>query len=60
MSVICEDLTGHNPEYEENNDLQASNSTVVKGLSDEAAKVVYQMKRARTAGKRHSDQPLGS
>ncbi|XP_064199846.1 circularly permutated Ras protein 1 [Anguilla rostrata] len=60
MSVICEDLTGHNPEYEENNDLQASNSTVVKGLSDEAAKVVYQMKRARTAGKRQSDQPLGS
>ncbi|XP_061108328.1 circularly permutated Ras protein 1 isoform X2 [Conger conger] len=39
MSVICEDLTGHN-----------------EGLSDEAAKVVYQMKRASSAGK---SQPLG-
>ncbi|KAJ8382151.1 hypothetical protein SKAU_G00029290 [Synaphobranchus kaupii] len=59
MSVICDDLTGHSQENQENKDLEASNSPVVKGLSDEAAKVVYQMKRAKSVGKRHGGQPLG-
>ncbi|KAG9345809.1 hypothetical protein JZ751_008954 [Albula glossodonta] len=76
MSVICEDLTGQGQVFidgadtlhprqtdrknQESKDLVASKSSPVKGLSDEAAKVVYQMKRAKSVGgKRPKAQPMG-
>ncbi|KAI1888364.1 hypothetical protein AGOR_G00184240 [Albula goreensis] len=60
MSVICEDLTGQGQKNQESKELVASKSSPVKGLSDEAAKVVYQMKRAKSVGgKRPKAQPMG-
>ncbi|KAJ8392177.1 hypothetical protein AAFF_G00077450 [Aldrovandia affinis] len=60
MTMICEDLTGHSQENQVNKDLLASKSSPAKGLSDEAAKVVYQLKRAQSVGKKkHKAQVLG-
>ncbi|XP_036407320.1 circularly permutated Ras protein 1 [Megalops cyprinoides] len=60
MSVICDDLTGHSQRKQDTRELTASQSSPVKGLSDEAAKVVYQMKRAKSVGrKKQASQPLG-
>ncbi|XP_064881298.1 circularly permutated Ras protein 1-like [Oncorhynchus nerka] len=46
MTTICDDLITDSQGNSKINDLQASKSTPVNALSDEAAKVVYQMKRA--------------
>ncbi|KAJ8262605.1 hypothetical protein GJAV_G00168280 [Gymnothorax javanicus] len=59
MSVICDDLTGHTQEESGSKDLESSKPSLIKGLSDEAAKVVYQMKRARSMGKHRGGQSLG-
>ncbi|XP_031440669.1 circularly permutated Ras protein 1 isoform X2 [Clupea harengus] len=48
MSMICEDLTTDNKESRETKDLHDPPSSPVTDLSDEAAKVVYQMKRAKS------------
>ncbi|KAA0723045.1 Circularly permutated [Triplophysa tibetana] len=47
MSMICEDLTTVNQNKEEHEEPMKTSSTA--SLSDEAAKVVYQMKRAKSA-----------
>nr|XP_046176398.1 circularly permutated Ras protein 1-like [Oncorhynchus gorbuscha] len=46
MTTICDDLITDSQGNSKIDDLQASKSTPVNALSDEAAKVVYQMKRA--------------
>ncbi|KAL2079724.1 hypothetical protein ACEWY4_025468 [Coilia grayii] len=48
MSTICEDLTTDKKETKETRSLQDHPSSSVTDLSDEAANVVYQMKRARS------------
>ncbi|XP_048826988.1 LOW QUALITY PROTEIN: circularly permutated Ras protein 1 [Brienomyrus brachyistius] len=52
MTMICEDLSGGNKRSSEPKGLQASSSSPIQHLSDEAAKVVYQMKRARSVSAR--------
>ncbi|XP_069045255.1 circularly permutated Ras protein 1 [Lepisosteus oculatus] len=57
MSHICEDLTENT---QRSRDLPQSKTVPVKGLSDEAANVVYQMKRAKSiALRRHPSDTLG-
>uniref|UniRef100_W5MTC7 Si:dkey-9k7.3 n=1 Tax=Lepisosteus oculatus TaxID=7918 RepID=W5MTC7_LEPOC len=59
MSHICEDLT-ENTQNQRSRDLPQSKTVPVKGLSDEAANVVYQMKRAKSiALRRHPSDTLG-
>ncbi|XP_063043442.1 circularly permutated Ras protein 1 isoform X2 [Engraulis encrasicolus] len=48
MSTICEDLTTDKKETKETKSLQDHPSSPTTDLSDEAANVVYQMKRARS------------
>ncbi|XP_016325332.1 uncharacterized protein LOC107675486 [Sinocyclocheilus anshuiensis] len=48
MSMICEDLTTVNKNTTETDAKQASRTSSTASLSDAAAKVVYQMKRAKS------------
>lgn len=51
MSMICEDLTTDSKESRETKSVQTQLSSPITDLSDEAAKVVYQMKRAKSVGR---------
>ncbi|KAG9274338.1 circularly permutated Ras protein 1 isoform X2 [Astyanax mexicanus] len=51
MSMICDDLTMDTQDSTEDTTLLASRKPST-GLSDEAAKVVYQMKRAKSVGQK--------
>ncbi|XP_017565338.1 circularly permutated Ras protein 1 isoform X1 [Pygocentrus nattereri] len=52
MSMICEDLTTDSQQNSSDTTTLLASRTPVTGLSDEAAKVVYQMKRAKSVGEK--------
>ncbi|KAL1022359.1 hypothetical protein UPYG_G00025650 [Umbra pygmaea] len=58
MSTICDDLTTDCNDKRNTMDLQGSESTHVHPLSDEAANVVYQMKRASSMDPRLKDPDM--
>lgn len=58
MTTICDDLTTTDAEVKRRSkDIKVSQSAPVTGLSDEAAKVVYQMKRASSVGRQAGREP---
>lgn len=57
MSLICEDLTTVNQNSKDNEAQPSSPTPSTASLSDEAAKVVYEMKRAKSVSEKHREVP---
>ncbi|XP_073715960.1 circularly permutated Ras protein 1 [Misgurnus anguillicaudatus] len=57
MSLICEDLTTVNQNSKDNEAQPSSPTPSTASLSDEAAKIVYEMKRAKSVSEKHREVP---
>ncbi|XP_051508184.1 circularly permutated Ras protein 1-like [Myxocyprinus asiaticus] len=58
MSMICEDLTSVNQNTTETDTQPASRTSSNASFSDEAAKVIYQMKRAKSVNRKGQRVPM--
>ncbi|XP_056317155.1 circularly permutated Ras protein 1 [Danio aesculapii] len=58
MSMICEDLTTVNQNTAETDTQPASRTSSTASLTDAAAKVVYQMKRAKSVSEKRQQVPM--